>query len=236
MIKDNYVKLRGIIKGLCILIIAAICFAGIRTLAYARTSAGINKTTLELKQGSRAMLKIRGTDKKVKWTSSNKYIVKVKAKGKQKAQVTAVSDGSAKVTAKAGKKKYTCKVTVFYKGEEMDNTIYIKVGDQTVKAELEDNESAKALRAALKQGELTISASNYGGFEKVCSLGMSLPKNDIKMTTKAGDICLYNGNQIVIFYGSNTWSYTKLGTIYGKTADELKTILSGSETQITLKQ
>lgn len=114
------------------------------------------------------------------------------------------------------------------------NQVYIEIGESTLTVDLEDNESAQALKELLLDGSLTISASNYGSFEKVCSLGTNLPRNDIQTTTQAGDICLYNGNQIVIFYGSNSWAYTKLGRISGKNAQELKAILSGEETEITL--
>lgn len=114
------------------------------------------------------------------------------------------------------------------------NQVYIEIGESTLTVDLEDNESAQALKELLLDGSLTISASNYGSFEKVCSLGTNLPRNDIQTTTQAGDICLYNGNQIVIFYGSNSWAYTKLGRISGKNAQELVAILSGEETEITL--
>ncbi|MCM1262593.1 MAG: cyclophilin-like fold protein [Butyrivibrio sp.] len=124
--------------------------------------------------------------------------------------------------------------------EEMeDDTVetdqlYIKVGQSTLTAVLEDNESAEALKELLAGEVLTISASNYGGFEKVCSLGTELPRNDSQTTTHAGDICLYNGNQIVIFYGSNSWAYTRLGRVSDADEAELETILSGEETEITL--
>ncbi|MCM1179890.1 MAG: cyclophilin-like fold protein [Clostridium sp.] len=114
------------------------------------------------------------------------------------------------------------------------NQISIKVGENTMTAVLEDNESAKALKELLADEPLTIAASNYGGFEKVCSLGRALPSNDSRTTTHAGDICLYNSNQIVIFYGSNSWAYTKLGKIADLDESELEKILSGEETEITL--
>lgn len=112
--------------------------------------------------------------------------------------------------------------------------IYIKVGQNTLTVFPEDNESVKALKELLTEKPLTISASNYGGFEKVCSLGTTLPRNDSQTTTHAGDICLYNGNQIVIFYGSNSWSYTRLGKISNADNSELEKILSGDDTEITL--
>lgn len=119
--------------------------------------------------------------------------------------------------------------------EVKTDQIYIEVGENILTAVLEDNESAKALKELLANGPLTISASNYGGFEKVCSLGTSLPRNDSQTTTDAGDICLYNGNQIVIFYGSNSWAYTRLGKISDADGAELEKILSGEETEITLR-
>ncbi|MCM1333881.1 MAG: cyclophilin-like fold protein [Bacteroides sp.] len=114
------------------------------------------------------------------------------------------------------------------------NEISIVIGENTLTATLEDNESAAALRELLSEGALTLSASNYGGFEKVCPLGTSLPRNDRQTTTRAGDICLYNGNQIVLFYGSNAWSYTPLGKITGADSAELERVLSGEETELTL--
>lgn len=114
------------------------------------------------------------------------------------------------------------------------NQIDIKVGRSTLTADLEDNESAKALKELLADGSLTIPASNYGGFEKVCTLESELPSNDSQTTTHAGDICLYNGSQIVIFYGSNSWAYTRLGKIPDVEKEELEKILSGKETEITL--
>lgn len=116
----------------------------------------------------------------------------------------------------------------------MDNYITIKVGQNTLAAVLEDNDAGNALAELLKQGDLTISASNYGGFEKVCSLGKNLPKNDKYTTTQAGDIMLYNGNQIVIFYGQNSWSYTKLGKVINAEQKDLEKILSGKENKITI--
>ncbi|MCM1543274.1 MAG: cyclophilin-like fold protein [Blautia sp.] len=114
------------------------------------------------------------------------------------------------------------------------NEIYIKIGEATLTAVLEENESAEALKELLADGSLTISASNYGGFEKVCSLGTELPRNDSQTTTHAGDICLYNGSQIVIFYGSNSWAYTRLGKISDADGAELEKVLGGKETEITL--
>lgn len=115
-----------------------------------------------------------------------------------------------------------------------DNQIRVTVGSSSFIVNLEDNETAKALREMLADEDLTISASNYGGFEKVCQLGKTLPRNDKQITTEAGDVMLYSGNQIVFFYGANSWSYTKIGKVEASSIDELESVLSGSETEITL--
>lgn len=93
------------------------------------------------------------------------------------------------------------------------NMFYVSVGGETFSAAFADNSGAQAFKELLAGGEITISMSDYGGFEKVGSLGQSLPTSNSQTTTQAGDIVLYQGNQIVIFYGSNSWSYTRLARI-----------------------
>ena len=115
-----------------------------------------------------------------------------------------------------------------------ENQIRITVGNKSFTVRLEDNESAAALLAMLVDGDKTIPASNYGGFEKVCRLGENLPSNDVQTRTEAGDVMLYSSNQIVIFYGSNSWSYTGLGKVEDLSAEELTQILSGPENEITM--
>lgn len=93
------------------------------------------------------------------------------------------------------------------------NTFYVSVGEKVFSATFADNSGAQALKELLADGDITIRMSDYGGFEKVGSLGQSLPTENSQTTTQAGDIVLYQGSQIVIFYGSNSWSYTRLGKI-----------------------
>ena len=76
--------------------------------------------------------------------------------------------------------------------------------------------------------------SMYGGFEQVGSLGTSLPRDDKQITTNAGDIVLYSGNQIVVFYGTNSWAYTRLGRITDKTASEMADLLGNGNVRITI--
>lgn len=97
--------------------------------------------------------------------------------------------------------------------EETEMRIKIQVNGSTFYAVPEENEAVRALVELMEQAPVTIMMSDYAGFEKVGPLGQSLPASNSQTTTQAGDIVLYNGNQIVIFYGSNSWSYTRLGHI-----------------------
>ena len=115
---------------------------------------------------------------------------------------------------------------------EMKVEIYI--GDTTMIADLVNNDATVELTELLSNHEIVMSASNYGGFEKVCSIGQSLSRNDEHITTAPGDIMLYNGNQLVIFYDSNSWSYTPIGHI-DASAEELEEVLSGDETEVIIR-
>lgn len=95
-----------------------------------------------------------------------------------------------------------------------------------------DNDSVRALKNLAKDG-LTINMSKYGGFEQVGSIGSTLPSSDTRITTNPGDIVLYSSNQMVIFYDSNTWSYTKLGHI-NLSKSELTDLLGDEDVVITL--
>lgn len=117
--------------------------------------------------------------------------------------------------------------------EENIDMIKIKVNSNTLEVKLEDNEATKSLVERLKNGDISVNANEYGGFEKVGNLGFSLPRNDKSITTSAGDIVLYQGNQISLFYNSNSWSYTKLGRVQNISSRELKDILgSGNVTLV----
>lgn len=108
-----------------------------------------------------------------------------------------------------------------YNSEVHEMFITIDGRKETIR--LENNKSAETLIKILESGDLTLRASEYGGFERVASFGFSLPSNDVRITTKPGDVVLYSSDSIVMFYGSNTWAYTKLGRIEGLSTDELKT-------------
>lgn len=116
----------------------------------------------------------------------------------------------------------------------MPETIKIIVSGKTLSVKIEDNEATKALVAALSEASITYEANDYGGFEKVGLLGRTLPTSDTQITTQAGDVILYSGNQIVLFYGSNTWSYTRLGKMQYESLDELKSFLKAGEGNISV--
>ena len=96
--------------------------------------------------------------------------------------------------------------------ETVNMKLTLKINDIEVDVIWTDNDSVRALKNLAKDG-LTINMSKYGGFEQVGSIGSTLPSSDTRITTSPGDIVLYSSNQIVLFYDSNTWSYTKLGHI-----------------------
>ena len=118
--------------------------------------------------------------------------------------------------------------------ENEESVMTMKIGESPVQVDWEDNESVEALKSLAKQGDITIQMSMYGGFEQVGSLGESLPRNDKQTTTKSGDIVLYSGNQIVIFYGSNSWAYTRLGHISDKDESQMEELLSNGDETVTI--
>ena len=111
----------------------------------------------------------------------------------------------------------------------------LTVNDQTVSVLWENNESVEALKKLASENPVVVEMSMYGGFEQVGPLGTSLPRDDTETTTGPGDIVLYSGNQIVVFYGSNTWAYTRLGKISGLSEPQLKELLGKGDVTITIR-
>jgi len=120
--------------------------------------------------------------------------------------------------------------------EEDSEMVFItmRINNEEVMVTWESNESVKALAELASESPLVIDTSMYGGFEQVGSIGTTLPSSDVNTTTKPGDIVLYTGSNIVVFYGSNSWDYTMLGHIENKSTDELKSLLGGNNVTITL--
>lgn len=123
-------------------------------------------------------------------------------------------------------------VTVATSETPKEKTMVLKIGDTKVPVTWEDNDSVSDLQALAQDG-LTIKMSMYGGFEQVGPIGRSITRNDSQTTTSSGDIVLYSGDKIVIFYGSNSWSYTRLGKI-DLSEDEMTELLSHGDVTITL--
>ena len=115
-----------------------------------------------------------------------------------------------------------------------DGSVLMRAGDAEFTLVLEDNEAAQELFVHVEDGPLALDLREYGGFEKVGPLPWSLPADDVSMTTEPGDVVLYQGNQISVMYGSNSWSYTKLGHIEGAAAEDLAEALGSDDVTIEL--
>jgi hypothetical protein len=100
--------------------------------------------------------------------------------------------------------------------------------------ELADTDAARALVEQLQTGPVTLSLHAYGGFEKVGPLPWPLPASDEQVTAQPGDVMLYQGNQISVFTGSNSWAYTPLGHIEGATSESLLEAFGDSDVEVAL--
>ena len=118
--------------------------------------------------------------------------------------------------------------------EDTERKMQMKIGETDVNVSWEDNEPVEALKELCKDGPLTVQLSMYGDFEQVGSLGTALPAGDEQMTTSAGDIVLYSGDQLVIFYGSNSWAYTKLGHITDQDSEGMTQLLGSGDVTVTI--
>jgi hypothetical protein len=116
----------------------------------------------------------------------------------------------------------------------VEKMLQMKIGGTTVRVNWENNRSVEALKALCESGPLVIQMSMYGGFEQVGPIGSRLPSDDVQTTTAAGDIVLYSSNQIVVFYGSNSWAYTRLGHITDQDAAGMAALLGSGNVTITI--
>ena len=122
----------------------------------------------------------------------------------------------------------------FAEAQTTSNKMYITISGQTQSVTLEDNEAARSLAEKLQQAPVTVTLNSSGGFEIWGALGFSLPTSNQQTTAQPGDVILYNGSNICIFYGSNSWSYTRLGRIDGMSESELRTFLKAGESNISV--
>ena len=118
--------------------------------------------------------------------------------------------------------------------KENEAKLKIEVNGYTLIAELADNPSAREFAGLIREEPLTLNLDEYGGFEKVGALPQSLSTDDTRITTEPGDIMLYQGKQITMFYGTNTWSYTPLGKIENAAHEELKDIFGEGDVTVVL--
>ena len=116
-----------------------------------------------------------------------------------------------------------------------DAQLVARVGESQLRISLADNSSAEALVEKLQsEGPITVDAHDFSNFEKVGDLPWSLPTNDEQITTSAGDVILYQGNKLTIYYGQNSWNFTRLGVIEGATKDQLIAVLGDGNVSIEL--
>jgi hypothetical protein len=120
-------------------------------------------------------------------------------------------------------------------GAKEKRALWVTINGNEVAVDWEDNESVRALLELCVEQPLVIDMSMYGGFEQVGSIGQSLPRNDSQTTTQPGDIVLYSGDQIVIFYGSNTWEYTRLGHVH-MTEEALRELLANGNVTLRITE
>lgn len=118
--------------------------------------------------------------------------------------------------------------------QTMTEKLYITIGGVTKTATLVDNAATQELVTRLQQAPVTVTLNSSGGFEIWGAMGFSLTTSNQQVNAQPGDIVLYNGSNICIFYGTNSWSYTRLGHIDGLSESELRTFLHAGESNISV--
>lgn len=116
--------------------------------------------------------------------------------------------------------------------QTMEQKMYITIGEEMHTVTMEDNVGTRALMAALQADNITYTADDYGNFEKVGYVGQSFPTDNHQIATSAGDLVLYNGDNICIFYGSNSWSYTRIGKLDNLSAEEVRQFVKAGEGEV----
>ena len=117
---------------------------------------------------------------------------------------------------------------------EKETEMVLRINDQVIQVEWENNESVEALKDLVRSGTITLEMTMYGGFEQYGSLGVTLPSNDEQLTTSPGDIVLYTSDKICIYYGVNTWAFTRLGKIQNMSEEDLTSLLGSSDVTVTI--
>ncbi len=115
-----------------------------------------------------------------------------------------------------------------------EKKMVLSINGEKVEVHWEENATVSELKSRLADRPLIVDTLRYGDFEQVGALPQSFTRNDVQMTAKAGDVVLYSGDQLVVFFGSNSWSYTKLGHIDGRSENELTDLLDTDKATIVL--
>lgn len=108
-----------------------------------------------------------------------------------------------------------------------EDTMKIYCGNKSLNIELANNKSAKAFADKLTNGDITVKMSDYGNFEKTGKLGFDLPSSDENITTSAGDVILYLGDTIAIYYDANSWNFTRIGRVSNMTRETMLDFFGG---------
>lgn len=148
--------------------------------------------------------------------------------------ITSESTTSVTTVLETSKEESVSDTIIQTESSGTESDMVLRINNQVMEVEWESNDSVEALKELASDGAITIEMSMYGGFEQVGPLGTVLPRDDEQTTTSPGDIVLYSGDQIVVFYGSNSWSYTRLGKIQNMSEDDLTSLLGSNDVTITI--
>ncbi len=118
---------------------------------------------------------------------------------------------------------------------KQEETLVLRANGNVLNMSWESNSAADELIAYVREESIVVEAIRYSGFEQVGSLPQYFSRKDVQITTQPGDIVLYSGNQLVIFFGSNTWSYTMLGHIEGLSEQELSALLGPDSVTVEIQ-
>ena len=125
---------------------------------------------------------------------------------------------------------------IFQTSSDMTQKLYLTIGGITKTATMVSNSSTEALVAQLQQGNITYEAHDYGNFEKVGALGYTFPENNEQINTVPGDLILYQGSNLCIYYDTNSWNFTHIGKLDNATQADIKTWVNagGDNVSVTL--
>lgn len=119
--------------------------------------------------------------------------------------------------------------------QPMTEKLYVTINNETHTVSMENNISTQALVTALQTADIIYEAHDYNNFEKVGNIGQTFPTDDQQITTSAGDLMLYNGDNICIFYGSNSWLYTRIGKFDNMSAEEVRQFVKAGKNNVTVR-